>query len=426
MSAKGARFNGFFRFSKSDLQDVFLFDLRATSHISFYDTSLNQLQAVSVKTDTFLNLIRSQFAGPVRLSAGHAAKGLSTSGSRFNAGLTATRFTSLSNLFMSSTEIVGDLFFNSARISGSAEFHKMTVSGTLDLRAAHISELLYLNDGQFQKVDLNSATIKHLVAYGTSFNGDLVLDYSVLTSANLADADQPGLHLPKWGNTSEIHVFEADIGLLLAHVPLSFTRVDHSIVPMNLANSHIRGFSFVADKSPQQGQATGPSDVTNWIAGAMNANGGTSRHFSTKPYEDLENWYTSAGDYEAARAVKYAKMLELTRSLPDTASGWLQRILWYWPLKVFVGFGAYPWWAVMWFFGWVALGAAVGKRWGTAPKSLWFWVRYSSDNAIPLLETSVETRDFAHTSGKVWGFFLIHKLIGFVLVSILIGSITFT
>ena len=218
--------------------------------------------------------------------------------------------------------------------------------------------------------------------------------------------------------------------ILAASVPSSFMRSDGSALPVNLNSVDIEKFSLIEPETTSDLATTSPEDIVAWIVSSNKAMEAIpeSRHnyFSSKPFEQLENWYRHNGDYESARRVTYEKMSERTRALPHSFNGWFQRLFWYWPLKAVVGFGAYPWWAILWFLGLVVAGWGVGYRWGEQkPNSGWFWCRFSFDNAIPLLETSAEARNYKLQNGYLWGWFLVHKVLGFILVSIVIGSITF-
>lgn len=452
-TADRARVDGFIRFNDSELSDVNMYDLRTKYHLSFYNSTAASVRAGSAQIDTYFNVVDSHiygnfyarnasvghvidlhsstFFGDVNLIDGFAKAGLVGSDAVFHKTVEAYRFSTPSVLSFKRAVFEGGADFRLAQADGEVQFFEAEVQGALDLQGAVFPSNIYFNDGEFQTIDLGTTETGHIIFFGTSIHEQLNLSYSKSRGIHFAAQGDDGIRLTIWAQNAEFSLTETDVELLAASFPSSFTRSDGSALPVNLNSVGIENFSLIEPETTTADlAATSPEDIVTWIVSsneAMEAKSESRQNFfSSKPFEQLESWYRRIGDYEAARKVTYEKMSERTRALPHSFNGWFQRFFWYWPLKAVVGFGAYPWWAILWFLGLVAVGWGVGYRWGgQKPNSGWFWCRYSFDVAIPLLETSAEARNFKLQNGYLWGWFLVQKVLGFILVSILIGSITF-
>lgn len=451
-TADRARVEGFLSFSDSDLGDVDMHDLRIKSHLSFYNSIVSSINASSTQISSYfyvegteidgtfnarnarveriIVLNSSEFFGEVNLIDASAKMGLVGTDAIFHEDVEAIRFTTSSVLSFRRSVFESDGDFRLAQADGEVRFNGAKVQGDLNFRGSVFADIAYFDDGEFQAINLGTTENDHITFFGTTIHEKLNLSYSNNTGIHFATRDDDGIRLTIWGENSEFDLTETDVELLAANFPSSFTRSDGSALPINLSSVDIETFRLVEPETTSNLTATSPEDIVAWIVSsneAMEAESVPPRnYFSTRPFEQLESWYRRIGDHESARRVTFEKMSERTRALPHSFNGWLQRLFWYWPLKAVVGFGAYPWWAILWFLGLVAAGWGVGYRWGgQKPNSGWFWCRYSFDNAIPLLETSAEARNFKLQNGYLWGWFLVQKVLGFILVSILIGSITF-
>ena len=144
------------------------------------------------------------------------------------------------------------------------------------------------------------------------------------------------------------------------------------------------------------------------------------------PYEHLAALLRREGMEGKADWVEYSKFVRRSEAVPFGTPWYEEHILW--PLSwALVGYGVYPFKAVLWFLGLVAAGVAVGSA-SRDKKNLRGWVDrlwFSVENALPLVEPNERHKRIEHGRAWVDGFYHVQKLLGFLLATYLVGALTF-
>ena len=160
-------------------------------------------------------------------------------------------------------------------------------------------------------------------------------------------------------------------------------------------------------------------EPADWLVEWIEAQRDYGDRYDPQPYTQLAQVLDASGATEKAKAIRYAKF-EHRRKHDESLSLLSQFGLTI--LRFFVGYGEYPIFALYWFVGVVVFGWLLARC--SSRKSvcrLGFW--YSLENALPLIETSERFRSVQHGRGYAYCF-LIQKLFGFVLATVLVGALT--
>jgi hypothetical protein len=187
----------------------------------------------------------------------------------------------------------------------------------------------------------------------------------------------------------------------------------------------LEGLSYrsisVAWEDGNDGKGQTSQSPSEWIERMMGPKAAETR-FSVQPYEQLASVLAAHGQMEAANAVHYA-----AKERERARAGW-----WTWVgmtvLKWSIGYGYYVQRAIYILAGFLLLGVVVlwisgeaarnGLRWGGA--------EYSLDMLLPLIR--LQERHYSNVELQGWPrlYFDAHKIMGYVLVSLLVAGLTLT
>ena len=92
--------------------------------------------------------------------------------------------------------------------------------------------------------------------------------------------------------------------------------------------------------------------------------------------------------------------------------------------RYFVGYGVFPFRALYWFGGLVAVGWVLSQSSKAQSVRGWMGLWYSLENALPLIQTTERFKWVNH--GRPWlnHVFPVQKVIGFVLSTVLVAALT--
>jgi len=140
--------------------------------------------------------------------------------------------------------------------------------------------------------------------------------------------------------------------------------------------------------------------------------------FSPQPYEQLSTLLDKLGEPEKAKEVRFA-----ARDREREISG-----IWGWigltVLRESIGYGYYLHYSVYWTIGFVLAGVIVLRLSGEGPRNhMPYGLIYSFDMLLPLVKLRESDYDIKLKGWPVY-YFYIHKLMGFVLGSVLLAGLS--
>jgi hypothetical protein len=282
---------------------------------------------------------------------------------------------------------------------------------------------VFLRGGaEFAGVDLLGASVGGVLQMQDSiFDGrvDLTgLKAGELAFWNGADSD------PGWNKGASLTLRNAHVDSLQARIPESWLRADGTPLPLDLQGFRYDRLGGIA--SGAEGDLSRIGDAAPliaWIEAAGDSGDQDAGH-APQPYFQMESVLRAMGAGPAADEVAYARHLHRMDHYGNTLQGW---VAWAgeWLWRLLVGFGVYPFRLLWWFAALVVLGTILGRRTGALCTQGWsgcFW--YSLENAFPLMEPGRRNRDLFHDHPGVRSFFHFQKIAGFVLGTILVGTLT--
>ncbi len=333
---------------------------------------------------------------------------------------------------MDSLEVSSSLFMNAAEIKKG----KQTISdpavfeGEVILRNAKVDGQLVMDGSMFKgKVNMNSLHVgSHLFMRNATFETDKEID---LLGSNIdGDLDISGSkEIPSIDLTGTTIKGEFCLGSEMYH-PLKFRKG----AKLTLRNAEtgalqdlektweglkleLTGFTykrlggFTAGK--KGGMATRSVDwMKGWLA--------KQEHYSPQPYKQLANILRDSGYKGKADDILYASR-ERAREESDGL-----KYLWLTFLKLTIGHGFRVYYLFVWVAGLTAIGAIVLKISGEGARhGMTFGLSYSLDMLLPI----IKLREFHYTKDMWlmdWSryYFYFHKVMGYVLVSVLIAGLT--
>ncbi len=306
----------------------------------------------------------------------------------------------------------GDLYADGSRFTGLFNAVDLEVGGSV-----------FLSYGaEFAEVLLPGASVGRLVQMqGSTFAGPV--DMTGLTASELAlwhwaQGD------PKWGKDSSLTLRNAHVAALQARIPESWVRADGTPLPLDLQGFRYDRLGGVGSGAEGDlGRIGDAAPLIAWIEAAGDSGGQAAGH-APQPYFQMESVLRTMGAEPAADEVAYARHLHRMDHYGNTLQDW---VAWAreWVWRLLVGFGVYPFRLLWWFTALVVLGTILGRRTSDLCSQGWsgcFW--YSLENAFPLMEPGRRNRDLFHDHPAVRSFFHFQKIAGFVLGTILVGTLT--
>jgi len=224
---------------------------------------------------------------------------------------------------------------------------------------------------------------------------------------------------------------------LAARMPESWQTLDGGDVALDLQGFRYDRLGGMDGFSDGDLASVDVEALIAWVRSTASPDG---QGYSPQPYLALETALSNMGAQVAAREVAFARLLHRAQ----TREGWLS---WTWDqvLRYTVGFGVKPGRALAIFVAMVAIGTVLAVsneqvcKWRSSPAAKSSWIRqrwdatlgewadalfYSLENAIPLMEPSADHATVEHRHGLIRAFFHVQKVLGFLLATVLIGSMT--
>ena len=295
------------------------------------------------------------------------------------------------------------IILDASRIGGSLVLMDATVSGELKCRLMDVSQIVIIGYGTTFKgaVRCQWARVKgdlHLT--GGTFHQDVYLTGTQIGGElHVGDHDYPA----KW--ISDGQHPDAGPSLVLQNAFATTIPNPSDAWPgrVNVAGLTYKGLRDI--------RAAQYEPFEPWFD--------SQSEYSRQPYEQLAQIFQTFGMSEKAAEIRYAGR---DRERRDTATGW-----WHWAgltgLKWTIGYGYYPMLAVAWAMGLILLGAAVMRVSGQGPANrMPFGLTYSFDTLLPIITLRGEKNNVIILTGWVRYYFYGHKIVGYLLASVLIAG----
>jgi len=367
--------------------------------------------------------LRNGVFGGAQLIGASVGGNLEAGGSRFTGPFHADRLTVGGNVHLRDkaefagvdllgASVGGDLAAIGSRFTGLFIADDLTVGGDVFLR----------DEAEFAEVRLLGASVGGVVQMqGSTFAGPV--DMTGLAAEELALWQGAGSTV-NWGKDATLKLRNAHVAALQARIPESWVRADGTPLPLDLQGFRYDRLGGVGSGAEGDlGRIGDAAPMIAWIETAGDSGGQAAGH-APQPYFQMESVLRTMGAEPAADEVAYARHLHRMDHYGNTLQDW---IAWAgeWVWRLLAGFGVYPFRLLWWFAALVVLGTILGRRTGALCTQGWsgcFW--YSLENAFPLMEPGRRNRDLFHDHPAVRSFFHFQKIAGFVLGTILVGTLT--
>lgn len=320
-----------------------------------------------------------------------------------------------------------------SRFAGEVRLIGMQVRGNLGLsdgaqfeapvwaENATVGGNLFLNGGSrfAALLDLRNTRIEGMALLGDSRFGDVVGFDNARIGQELA-LSVPSLPGPDWGPQARLILRNTETGALQADMA-AWHRPDGSWLPTDLTGLTYARLGGLKADDPGAGLNMADAPIGALLAWIAQSQPGHAAHYDPQPYAQLAAVLEAQGGARAADAVRYAR-IEHRRTAANTPAG--EKVLLFFS-RLFIGYGVYPFRALWWFGALVLAGIAV-TRFSDAPQLARpmsrFW--YSVETAFPLMDPSESLAQVRHSHRWVEQFFHFQKVAGFILATILVGSLT--
>jgi hypothetical protein len=369
-----------------------------------------------------LGLYCSRFEERVILLWLRAARSLSLEGSVFKGSLNMSgirvedalflRHAHFTDVNLRAAHIGAQLSLIGAIVTGKLTMESLEVKGPLLMRKAKIAEgdatksadLAFVDIGS--TLDLSGATLPSLDLAGSHIGGALRLAQKPLVT--------------KW---------QSEATIILRSVTAGSVQDAHNAWPNRV---ELDGFTygrlsgFTVDKTREVMSPRDSEWFIRWLA--------KQTDYSSQPYEYLAKILREEGRQDAAKEILHAGK-ERERSIacrsknpkePDACD--LSELPWLWLsiLKVFIGYGHYPFKSACWAIGATILGVFVlrASRQNQKHKMKYWGLAYSIDMLLPIIELRKYHSDKIDLEGWVRVYFYCHQIFGYVLALFLVAGLT--
>jgi hypothetical protein len=307
---------------------------------------------------------------------------------------------------------------------------------SLDLSGIDVGTDLLMEGGRYKTVNLSGARVGHTLSMaGSRFADQIDLRYSRING-------ELDLHGATFLDDVDLTAAQVGGAFILGPAAASQERCDRAKpasqsdrptcwgpdVAMTARYGHIGIIPRLSDAWPPDLRIVGltydgiayDDDIAN-VRNDFRAWFERQGH-SRQPYEQLAKILQARGEIETATSVHYAEReRDRNRAYDDNRFdiyGWLT-LLW-----AVIGYGFYPYRALIWVAVFVALGAYVLRRSGEGVRNHMPWgISYSFDMLLPI----VKLRD-KHYDVELVGwpryYFYVHKLVGWALASFLVAGLS--
>ncbi|MGB0507464.1 MAG: hypothetical protein ACPGGK_14825, partial [Pikeienuella sp.] len=381
--AIGSVFDGKFNMNSSTIGD----SLYLNGGASFKELDLNSAQvggnveAIGSKFHAPLKASNITVGGGLLLSGGATftdvvlrgatVKGIvSANGSTFEDELNMNRITVGGSLFLRNGATFSDVNLLRAKVEGSVETNGSSFSGELSLEAIDVGASLFLREGaSFNDIVLLNAQVGgSLQLGGANFDGLLnatginVRKDFLLTHVKRGEAS--------WGENARLILRNAQVGAVQAALsgwPAPKDRALHT----DLTGFHYERLGGLHAQEMHTMEKETADALIAWLDAAT-AHGG----YDPGPYVQLASALEASGQAGKASAILYAKHRHRDSVVEASFTvRWLLRPAERW----IIGYGVYPFRALIWFGGLVAVGIIIGFASNAASLIGWrrkFWFSF--------------------------------------------------
>ena len=423
LASDGAQFAGGISLRGTRMVDMDLTDARISNHLTATETSLSG------------NLVAQGLTvvGEVDLS------GTTLSGNLIARGMSVDESVSLNNLRVSRLDLAkarirGDLSVRNGVFYGDLITNEVQVSGDTSLSDSRIHGVLRAREAGFGgEVDLSRAHIDSIVMHRARIGDALQLFRASLRRLDLTEANLGRLEMfrntatdektdPLWQNDS-------DIDLKNARAESFKTRLDSWKEGENWVAGDLGGFRYASLSGHEDGLARSLADepaeaLANWLREIHRT--AASNRFPDRVYDQLSSVLQLEGRGTKARELRYAKLTD-RNEFESKDAPWYQTAV-FWPLsRWLVGYGIYPFRIAYPLIIFVMVGTFIAylSNEATLRSSILRSLLYSFDNAVPVIELREEHKSMDLGHSWMGTFFLIQKLLGYAVVAVLTGTMTF-
>ncbi|MFX4221127.1 MAG: hypothetical protein ACMVO3_09135 [Thalassobaculum sp.] len=360
--------------------------------------------------------------GDIRLLGAKIDGDVVANGSTFHAAFRADRMQVGGGLFLhDGTTLTGDVRLLGAKIDGDISANGSTFHAAFHADRMHLGGNLLLRNGTAVSgdVDLSGAEIGgFLQLQGSTFEG--TISANEIQVGEELRLSYPGNPNPEWGEDASMLLRNATVGALQAEIEAWRTDKNRWLTTDLTGFTYHRLGGFGAHRaSDGMNMADAPADsLVEWIEQSQPDH---DFRYDPHPYTQLAEALDRAGAAAIADQVRYARF-EHKRRAGNTP---LREKIVLEIGKYLVGYGVFPFRALLWFTGLVACGvlmASLSRSPALRGGGAKFW--YSLENALPLMELAESHKNLSHENGFVTGFFHAQKVLGFVLATILIGALS--
>jgi hypothetical protein len=397
--------------------DISLVSANIGSDVDLSNSSLTgplNAEDISINSNPLMN--GAVFFEDVILDRASTGGDIAASTSTFEKTFSANNISIGGSLFLTNESIFNDVSILGASINRDFNAIGSTLYGRLSADRISIGGTALLREETiFNDVDLLGVSIGGaLQLSGSQFNG--IFGATGTTIGEEFQLSQAGISDAQWGSASRLILRNVSAGALQANL---------SAWPQHGGQDNytdITGFQYDRlgglSANTMHTKVDEPANkLIRWL-NASTAHGG----YDPQPYLQLAQTLSTAGQDAKAGAVRYARYLH--RDGVVDAPMWKKQILrrverW------IVGYGVYPFRALIWFGGLVAIGFLVSfGSTASGLKGLSRRFLFSLENALALIEPNPLYREYFH--GRVWVefFFSFQKVAGFVLATLLVGALT--
>jgi hypothetical protein len=477
-----ARIGGFVEVKGSVLKALSLKGTQVGSFLRLSETKiLNTMRASGLIVGQSLVFKQVEVGGDLDLISANISDDINTEETTFKGEFRAERAKIGGSIFFRNKSQFQGVYLKGLHVDHDLEFIKSDFNGPLVAESMHIGKqamlrsyfrgsvaitfsdiggALSLNQGKFdRKVSLYQTSMKELILWVTD---------------DAFAPDQKHLSCPRWGQNSRLDLRLAETKTVKMSLGLdegicnSWLKSPGRFHPGNeVLSVDLYGLRYEYLLGPGEGELdfrayTDPDILVDWIE---NGSGRSAGEYQPQLYRALEQALHNVGAEEAARSVAYERRHRraVTRDSGDLS--------WYATafykvydslLRMTVGYGVYPIWALGWFGGVVLigwLGACLSlelptekrqkrfqllglekapelgnwriaarlrnalSKWRSAQKTDCLF--FSIENSLPLIPMSKRYEDVLPKTAGWHIMFVVQKILGFALVSIVLGALVF-
>ncbi len=413
--------------------------VKVEDHLFMRGATLSSVELVGAQIGGQLNMDSSIFRGEINLNGLKVRQGLLMSGvaTFYEVDLdSANIFPQLNfigasfnrKLSLSATKIKNDAHMSKAAFN-DIDLTGIQIGGQLDLTGAKFKGQL---DASNLSVGINLMLRDITIQTNSSFKFSLA---QIGGNLGLGSKSSQGNELPSIDLSGSTIKGELDLGAYSniawqgnATLNLRITSVGYISArlkdwPDNLKldgfrYEHLGGLEYHENRDPGKWAV---KDIKKWL--------GKQGTHSPDPYRQMARVLEKQGHSEKAEEVPYAGMEETRKQVKEDSKG--ENLKWnYWWLsaqKIAVGYGFRKRWALLWMFGFWALGVGILCGSGQAEAlKMNLGMGYSLDMLMPIMRLNAlhYTKEYALKNDFVQWYFYFHQIMGYVLVTFLIAGLS--